>query len=167
MLSKDLERALNESFKQARAQRHVGGSQAPRFKALLRLLVCARIVLAATEECDDADPSTTNLCNFNTTPPTCLYVLDPEYCESESDASIGSALLSAPQDCSSAGCVCCGGSGGGPSGCGRTTASTSARKRASQPSTRSSSSAGGMRGDCTATASASTPAVRRAYAATE
>ena len=48
---------LTVSREQARAQRHVGGSQAPRFKALLRLLVCARIVLAATEECDDGLPA--------------------------------------------------------------------------------------------------------------
>ena len=40
----------------------------------------------STEECDDADPSTTNLCNFNTTPPTCLFVEDPEYCDSDDDA---------------------------------------------------------------------------------
>ncbi|MGB0589717.1 MAG: proprotein convertase P-domain-containing protein [Myxococcota bacterium] len=40
----------------------------------------------STEECDDADPSTTNLCNFNTTPPTCLFVEDPNYCDSDTDA---------------------------------------------------------------------------------
>ena len=36
-------------------------------------------------ECDDSKPNTLDLCDFNSSPPVCLHVDDPEYCASLTD----------------------------------------------------------------------------------